>query len=249
MPPAGGLVVIRPGVLRGLDLRRVRRHVGVNQGRRALHVVLHLVFLVFDDLLLHLAAAPASGAAALLLLGRGRLVEGNLLHLAVCAVVAAVLLAALLLALHADDGRLDPLVLPELGESLLHRLLEGRYLVLCARPAGLGRRLLSVNPTAAPSPAVMASAAGNSLPCHGGDPFSCVTSVEAYIRLGLCASLWRPLSIQPDQSRRLFQLVVRRSAGLFPLRLQRLPRQFRIDARHGVELRQMNLPGQLLQEV
>jgi len=106
--------------LRGLDALRIGRHVGVDQRHRLVHGGRDLLLLLRDRLALHAARRRLLGR-------RGQLL---LLDLSVRPIEALLLGARLLLALHADDRRLDPLVL--LLQLLVRgqRLLQRGHLVL-----------------------------------------------------------------------------------------------------------------------
>src|SRR6185503_494798 len=103
-----------------LDPLRTWRHVQLDQVGGPVHVVLHLVLLVLDDLLFE---PPATAAPAL----RGfrlRFADRKLRERSVGAVVDALLLARLLLTFEADRRRLDPLVLAKAFLTLCQVLLQ-----------------------------------------------------------------------------------------------------------------------------
>ncbi len=93
------------GVLRGLDARRIGRHVLLDQRHRLLHRRAHLFLLVLDDL--------PPNPAHLLVVACGCGGNWGLLHLPVGAVVAIGLRSRFLIASDRDGRRLDPLVLPQ----------------------------------------------------------------------------------------------------------------------------------------
>lgn len=89
----------------------------MDQRRRPLHVVLHVVLLVLDDGLFRPAAAATATARRRRLRLRS-LAHRNLLELAVGAVITPLLLPGFFFALEADNGRFDPLVFLQAGLTL-----------------------------------------------------------------------------------------------------------------------------------
>src|SRR4051794_27215592 len=112
----------------------------MDEGAHALHVVLHFVHLVLDDLFFDRSPAAASSSAAvlfLLLLGLIAAFDQLFLHFAVRAVGALLLLGLLDLALEADGGGFRPAVLLEGGLVLGQRLPQGGHFLLRLGLAGI----------------------------------------------------------------------------------------------------------------
>ena len=130
------------GGLRLLDELGIRRDILLNEARGLFHVVLHPFLLVLDDGLLDAAAAAPTSATTAARLGGLTGVDGDLLDLPIRAVIAALLLPGFLLAFHADDRRLDPLVLAEFFLAGRHGFLERGDAI---RPLPTCRRLLPVH--------------------------------------------------------------------------------------------------------